>query len=170
MLLTFFCVVYLQLSREVLYSILESPLHPYFLFNTVYVITGLYLFRRTIRLFRTMTAVAIANYCVSTELLCLVSTSWSLLAGSYTSLTIANYCVSTRAAVPGTTFFITYIIIESVNYTLLFTRSLCIYVLLLTFIYSRVGRFYTGLCSIASPYYLLREYWAVLWIFHLCQA
>ena len=98
MLLTFFCVVYLQLSREVLYSILESPLHPYFLFNTVYVITGLYLFRRTIRLFRTMTAVAIANYCVSTELLCLVSSSWSLLAGTVAipAVAIANYCVSTE--------------------------------------------------------------------------
>ena len=101
MLLTFFCVVYLQLSREVLYSILESPLHPYFLFNTVYAITGLYLFRRTIRLFRTMTAVAIANYCVSTELLCLVSTSCSLLAGSYTISNNSQLLCINRAAMPG---------------------------------------------------------------------
>ena len=107
MLLTFFCVVYLQLSREVLYSILESPLHPYFLFNTVYVITGLYLFRRTIRLFRTMTAVAIANYCVSTELLCLVSTSCSLLAGSYTISNNSQLLCITRAAVPGIHLLVT---------------------------------------------------------------
>jgi hypothetical protein len=41
-------------------------------------------FRKTIRLFRTMTAVAIANYCVSTEVLCMATTSWSLQAGTLT--------------------------------------------------------------------------------------
>ncbi len=49
------------------------------------------MFRKTIRLFRTMTAVAIANYCVSTEVLCMATTTWSLLAGT---LTITRFSAS----------------------------------------------------------------------------